>query len=187
MLLTFWGRTGVHLCDSNRWWTEWTEERVIINTLKHDTVCVCCTSVFVCELTWGGKVQFWCDPSGAHLNNKGWDKHYLCYADMYMNHADTTIWELCCVLEERKIYLHVETGCRAMKPDLYEERPNHRPIIQCVYENDYLWIMILCSWQDPVRQRLISYGGLYSESLGLWWMNAIKERKYSQDANYIIP
>lgn len=111
MLLTFWGRTGGHLCDSNRWWAEWTEERVIINTLKHDTVCVCCTSVFVCELTWVGKVQFWFDPYGAHLNNEGWDKHYLDYADIYvfmdiyMNNADATICEFCCsVSREENIF-----------------------------------------------------------------------------------
>ncbi len=41
---------------------------------------------------------------------------------MYMNYADMTICEFSCVLEERKIYLHVDTGCRTMKPDLYEER-----------------------------------------------------------------
>lgn len=109
MLLTFWGRTGGHLCDSNRWWTEWTEERVIINTLKHNTVCVYCTSVFVCELTWVGKVQFWYDLYGAHLNNKGWDKHYLGYADIYvdiyMRNADTSVREFCCVLAGKYIYM----------------------------------------------------------------------------------
>lgn len=109
---------------------------------------------------------------------------------IYMNYADTTICEFCCcVSREENIFTcwhgmpKHKTWSVRRETMLSQTDINQTPIIwcKCVWK---LWLN-LCSWQDPLFGRSCkteaSYGGLYSESLGLWWMDAIKERKYRRE------
>ncbi len=167
MLLTFWGRTGGHLCDSNRWWTEWTDERVIINTLKQQSVCavhlcLCVNSLVLVRSNSGmiRMVLIWIIRDETSIIYA----MQIFYVDIiYMNYADTTICEFCCcVSREENIFTcwhgmpKHKTWSVRRETMLSQTDINQTPIIwcKCVWK---LWLN-LCSWQDPLFGRSCKTG-----------------------------